>query len=266
MDLNLTGRRALVTGSSNGLGAATARLLAAEGATVVVHGRDAVRTRAVADSIIAAGGTAHIAIGDLSTDEGADAVADAALAGGPVDILVNNAGAYDHIPWKDATAGVWAETYNVNVLSGVRMIHRIAGPMRRRGWGRVITIGGGLALQPMDAQPHYNATLAARHNLAVSLARELKGTGVTSNVVSPGAILVDSVQELVTSIAPAHGWTGTWAEIEAAATEDWIPNDIGRFGRPEEVAAAVAYLASDRAAYISGAIIRVDGGLIRSAF
>ncbi|MEU7766938.1 SDR family NAD(P)-dependent oxidoreductase [Nocardia sp. NPDC049190] len=266
MDLNLTGRRALVTGSSNGLGAAAARMLAAEGAAVVVHGRNLDRARAVEAAVLAAGGRAEVAIGDLGTDAGADAVAAAALAGGPIDILVNNVGIYGHLAWREASADHWAQIYNVNVISGVRMIHRLVEPMTGRGWGRVITIGGGLASQPMKEQPHYNATLAARHNLAVSLARELGGTGVTSNVVSPGAILVDSVRDLVTSIAPDRGWTGTWADIEAAATEDWVPNDINRFGRPEEVAAAVAYLAGDQAGYISGATVRVDGGLIRSAF
>ncbi|MFG3094271.1 SDR family oxidoreductase [Streptomyces sp. NPDC048202] len=102
--------------------------------------------------------------------------------------------------------------------------------------------------------------------MAVSLARELKGTGVTSNVVSPGAILVDSVRELVSAIAPDHGWTGDWPDIEAAAAREWIPNDADRFGRPEEIASAVAYLASEQAAYISGATLRVDGGNIRGAF
>jgi 3-oxoacyl-[acyl-carrier protein] reductase len=266
MDLHLTGRRALVTGSSSGLGAATARLLAAEGAAVVIHGRDLQRAREVADSIAVGAGVASVAVGDLATDQGADAVAEAALAGGGVDILVNNAGSYDHLSWQDATADIWARTYNVNVISGVRMIQRLVPAMRDRGWGRVITIGGGLAVQPVDMQPHYNASLAARHNLAVSLARSLKGTGVTSNVVAPGAILVDAVRELVTEMAPARGWPGTWDEIEAAAASDWIPNDINRFGRPEEIAAAVAYLASDQAAYVSGATLRVDGGVIRSAF
>ncbi|MFF4224910.1 SDR family NAD(P)-dependent oxidoreductase [Streptomyces abikoensis] len=113
------------------------------------------------------------------------------------------------------------------------MIRHLVPAMRERGWGRVVTIGGGLASQPMNTHPQYNATLAVRHNLAVSLARELKGTGVTSNVVSPGAIVI---------------------------------NDQERFGKPEEVAAAVAYLCGDHAQYISGATIRVDGGLVRSAF
>ncbi|MBO3679445.1 SDR family NAD(P)-dependent oxidoreductase [Streptomyces sp. NEAU-YJ-81] len=258
MDLKLTGRRALVTGSSSGLGAAIARLLAAEGADVVVHGRDEARTHGVAEEI----GAAAVAIGDLATDQGADAVAAVA---GEADILVNNAGAYGHPHrWAEATPDMWARLYEINVISAVRMIQRLVPGMRERGWGRVIQIGGGLASQPMPEQPHYNATLAARHNLAVSLARELKDTGVTSNVVSPGAILVDSVKELVTALAPEHGWGESWEEIEPHATRDFVPNDIGRFGRPEEIAGAVAYLAGPYGAYVSGATLRVDGGTIRS--
>ena len=266
MDLDLTGRRALITGSSAGLGAATARLLAAEGADVVIHGRDKERVEAVAASIRASGGTAATALGDLADDEGADDVARAATADGPVDILVNNAGFYRHLSWADATPQEWNDTYNVNVVSGVRMIQRLVPAMRQRGWGRVITIGGGLASQPMNTHPQYNATLAARHNLAVSLARDLKGTGVTSNVVSPGAILVDSVKDLVTGIGPDRGWGRTWEEIHPNAVEALIPNDQNRFGEPDEIAAAVAYLCGRHAQYVSGATIRVDGGLIRSAF
>ncbi|WP_206797229.1 SDR family NAD(P)-dependent oxidoreductase [Amycolatopsis sp. MtRt-6] len=212
MDLGLAGKRALVTGSSAGLGEAIARLPAAEGAAVVVHGRDAARTEKVAASIGAAG----VALGDLSTDAGADAVAEAA---GDVDILVTNAGAYDHLGWgRRDTEGL------VRDVRGQRRL-------------------GGLAIQPLATQPHYTATLAARHDLAVSPARDLAGTGVTSNVVSSGAILVDSVRELLTEIAPAHGWGTEWPAVEAAA---------------------VGYLVSPAAAYVSGATIRVDGGTIRS--
>lgn len=266
MELNLDGKRALVTGSSAGLGEATAKLLAAEGATVIVHGRDRTRTHRVAEAIRESGGVASVVLGDLTTDAEADRVAEAALADGPVDILVNNAGFYRHVSWADATADEWASTYNANVISGVRMIQRLVPQMRERNWGRVVTIGGGLASQPMNTHPQYNATLAARHNLAVSLARELKDTRVTSNVVSPGAILVDATKELVTGIGPARGWGDTWEEIEPNAVNSLIPNDRGRFGRADEIAAAVAYLCSDYAEYISGATIRVDGGLIRSAF
>ncbi|MGW2778628.1 SDR family NAD(P)-dependent oxidoreductase [Streptomyces olivaceoviridis] len=266
MDLNLNGRRALVTGSSAGLGEATAKLLAAEGAAVVVHGRDKDRTEKVAQDIRNAGGTATTVLGDLADDEAAAQVARAATADGPIDILVNNAGFYRHLSWAEAAPDEWRDTYNVNVVSGVRMIQHLVPAMRERGWGRVITIGGGLASQPMNTHPQYNATLAARHNLAVSLARDLRGTGVTSNVVSPGAILVEATKDLVTEIGPARGWGNTWEEIQPNAVNALIPNDQERFGDPDEIAGAVAYLCSDYAQYISGATIRVDGGLIRSAF
>jgi NAD(P)-dependent dehydrogenase (short-subunit alcohol dehydrogenase family) len=259
MDLRLAGKRALVTGSSSGIGEAIVKLLAAEGVAVVVHGRNESRANAVAEAIRAGGGSAEVALGDLTTDAGADAVAVAAQAFGPLDILVNNAGS-----WTEATATDWAQIYNSNVISGVRMIQRLVPQMRERHWGRVIQIGGGLSQQPQAGGPYYNATLAARHNLAVSLARELKDTGVTSNVVAPGAILTEAARARFTHLAPAHGWGETWEEIEHNATQAMAPNDVGRLGRPEEIAAAVAYLASPIADYVSGATLRVDGGTIRS--
>jgi NAD(P)-dependent dehydrogenase (short-subunit alcohol dehydrogenase family) len=264
MDLQLKQKRALVTGSTAGLGEAIAKQLAEEGVAVVIHGRDAARAHKVADSIRAAGGEATIALGDLATDAGADAVAAQALEGGAIDILVNNAGYYHHLNWRTALPDTWIETYQVNVLSAVRMIQRLVPPMRERGWGRVIQIGGGLAGQPIPMQPDYNASLAARHNLAVSLARDLKNTGVTSNTVAPGAILVPSVKELLEKMAPQQGWGDSWEDIERGCVRDLVPNDVGRLGRPEEIAAAVAYLASPLAAYVSGATLRVDGGTIRS--
>ncbi len=264
MDLKLGNKRALVTGASSGLGAAIAKLLAAEGATVVVHGRDESRANAVAEAIRADGGKAEIALGDLSTDAGADAVAAAALASGPIDILVNNAGVLPRQSWMDATAEGWGQTYNTNVISGVRMIQRLLPQMRELHWGRVIQIGGGMSMQPQAFGPQYSATLAARHNLAVSLARELKDTGVTSNIVSPGAILTDEGQPQLMQMGQAHGWGETVEEIERNAARTIAPNDVGRFGRPEEIAAAVAYLVSPLADYVSGATIRVDGGTIRS--
>ena len=164
MDLRLAGKRALVTGSSAGLGEAIAKFLAAEGAVVVVHGRNVGRIYAVAEAIHAAGGRAEIAIGDLSTDGGAETVVLAAQAGGDIDILVNNAGSYHRLTWMQATPDRWIETYQSNVVSSVRMIHRLVPRMKERRWGRVIQIGGGLAIQPIPMQPDYEASLAARHN------------------------------------------------------------------------------------------------------
>ncbi|RZT36838.1 SDR family NAD(P)-dependent oxidoreductase [Cupriavidus agavae] len=266
MNLQLTGKRALVTGSTAGLGEAIAKFLAAEGATVVINGRSHERAAAVVAAITAEGGKAEMALGDLATDAGADAVVAEACRSGAIDILVNNAGYYHHLDWNTASTERWMETFDVNVLSAVRMIQRLVPSMREARWGRVIQIGGGLAGQPISMQPDYNASLAARHNLAVSLARDLKNSGVTSNIVAPGAVLVPSVKELLEKIAPAHGWGESWEDIEQGCVRDMVPNDVGRLGRPDEIAAAVAYLASPYAAYISGATIRVDGGTVRAVF
>lgn len=263
MDLKLNGKRALVTGSSSGLGEAIAKFLATEGAHVIIHGRSQERAGKIRDEIIALGGTAELAIGDLATDQGADAVADQALKNGGIDILVNNAGETSHKTWGEATAEDWGTIYNNNVVSYVRMVQRIVPQMKKLGWGRVVHIGGGLAVQPIKEQPHYNATLAARHNMSVSLARSLKDSGITSNVVSPGAIMNPMVEDWLVNAAPKFNWGTDLEEIKYKAVQELIPNDAGRFGDSEEIAAAVAYLCSTYADYISGAVLRVDGGTIR---
>ncbi|GAB3921973.1 SDR family NAD(P)-dependent oxidoreductase [Mucilaginibacter myungsuensis] len=264
MDLNLKGKRALVTGSSAGLGEAIARLLAAEGAEVIVHGRNEDRAAAVTNSINDTDGRAIYVLGDLSTDEGADAVANGVLAGGPVDILVNNAGAYTPRRWLQVSVSDWSDSYNVNVLAYVRMIHRLLPAMKILGWGRMIQIGSSGGIEPFALQPDYLAATAARHNLTVSLARELKGTGITSNTIAPGPMLVENTRNMLMNMAGQYGWGDNWADIERNAVEQFVQNDVGRFGRPEEVAAAVAYLASPMADYVSGALLRVDGGHTRS--
>ncbi|UPK68109.1 SDR family NAD(P)-dependent oxidoreductase [Chitinophaga filiformis] len=264
MDYKLAGKRALVTGSSAGLGEAIALMLANEGAHLIVHGRNENRTNAIVQRIIESGGKAEAVLGDLSTDEGADQVANQALAGGPVDILVNNAGFYAHTSWSNTSCQDWLDVYNVNVISYVRMIQRIVPTMKLQGWGRVINIGGGLGLQPISDLPHYNASLAARHNMSVSLARQLSGTGITSNVVAPGAIMNPGVEQWLRQAAPQKGWGTDIEEMERNAVKELVPNDANRFGRQEEVAAAVVYLASPYADYVSGALLRVDAGTVRS--
>ncbi len=156
-----------------------------------------------------------------------------------------------------------AQTYQVNVIAGVRMIERLVPAMRRRGSGR-IQIGGGLAIQPSAERPHHNATLAARDNLHGVVGsrprghrrhREHRRTRCHSHRAGTGD---DDPGRGGPRLGPGVD------DIEAAASSEWFPNDIGRFGRPEEIAAAVVFLASVHAGYISGADIRVDGGTIRS--
>ncbi|MCI2424093.1 SDR family oxidoreductase [Saccharopolyspora sp. K220] len=261
MDFQLTGKRALVTGSSSGLGEATAKLLAAEGAEVVIHGRDEARAAAVAKTIREAGGAATLAIGGLDTDAGADGVATAALSDGPVDILVNNVGVFDmSMDWTTTTPDHWADIYNVNVISSVRLIQRLVPTMRERRWGRVIQIGSVTGHLSSARQPHYNATNAARDNLAQSLARELRESGVTSNSVAPGGLLTDVNKEMLIGFGKANNMGETWEEIEPNVTRALAPNDVGRIARLDEVAAAVAYLASPVAGYITGVTLHIDGG------
>jgi len=167
MDLQLRGVRVLVTGSSSGIGAGIARVLAAEGAVVAVHGRDATRAAAVAAEVRSAGGNAVVVLGDLASEEGTSSVADAVDAAlGGIDVLVNNAGgktspgnpAWFEIPWTD-----WVGTYEQNIGAAVRLIHRFVPGMCERGWGRVIQIGSASATQPEAGLGEYQAAKAARH-------------------------------------------------------------------------------------------------------
>ncbi len=264
MDLQLVGKRAVVTGSSSGIGEAIARRLGAEGVQVVVHGRREAEAHRVAAEIKAAGGKAVVALGDLATDAGADAVARVAKdTFGGTDILINNAGAFPQGAWLDTNADAWNDLYNQNVGSMVRMINRLVPGMKQRGWGRVIAIASGVATMPFGEMGNYSATKAANLNLAVGLAKELAGTGITSNTVSPGMIMTPGVEEMLKGMAPQLGIAvDDLKALEAFAVKNMVPNPTARLGRPDDIAAAVTFLVSPLAGYINGANLRVDGGTV----
>jgi NAD(P)-dependent dehydrogenase (short-subunit alcohol dehydrogenase family) len=263
MDLKLSGKRALVTGSSSGIGAAIARELAAEGVMVVVHGRDEKRARQVAQEITGAGGKAFVAVGDLSTDSGAEKVASEVASNlGAVDILVNNAGGPEPLGWMEVPPDGWARIYNNNVISMVRMIRHCVPAMKRQGWGRIIQISSCVAVQPFASMPHHSAAKTAVLNLTVSLAKELAETGITVNTVSPGVILTPGAEKYFRDLARAKGWGDDWKTIERHVLLSILYNPTGRLGSVEDVAGLVAFVASPVSGYINGADLRVDGGSI----
>ena len=262
MDLQLAGKRALVTGSSSGIGEQIAKTLAAEGVSVIVHGRREPEVRRVAQEIADAGGRSAVAIGELGDDKQAAAVVDAALSAfDGVDILVNNAGAFPMKGFLDTTPDDWNSLFNDNVTSVVRLANRLVPAMRDRGWGRVITIGSFLGPMPEPFVAVYAATKMANINQTVSLARALGGTGVTCNTVSPGPIRTPGLEEGSRQIVEAQGGAYDFAEFEANYVKE-VRLPAGHLGSPTDIANAVAFVASALAGFITGANIRVDGGMM----
>jgi NAD(P)-dependent dehydrogenase (short-subunit alcohol dehydrogenase family) len=268
MELGLSGKRALITGSNRGTGASIATQLAREGATVFVHGlAPETGQELLAQELSSAGLRAHAVSGDIRNDAGADLLArELAQHAQGVDILVNNYGAPASGNWHDATPDQWVEVYQQNVLSAVRTIDRLVPGMRARGWGRVIQLATIGALRPNKRMPHYYASKAALANLTASLVKELAGSGVTVNTLSPGLIHTPEVEASFRALAARHGWGDDWAEIERRGVERLMPNPCARMARREEVADLVAFIASERASYLNGAHLRLDGGATDLAF
>ncbi len=264
MDLQLKGKRALVTGSTSGIGEAIARTLAAEGAAVVIHGRSEQSAHRVCSEIRAAGGLVAVALGDLSDDAQAASVAKQAQTafGGGIDILVNNAGQFPERAWLDVSADQWADLFNQNVFSMVRVIRELVPGMKTRGWGRVVFMASGAGTMPLLNLPDYSVTKAANLNMAVGLAKALANTGITVNAVSPGLILTPGVEEMLRGMAKQLQVPYDEAEMEKRAVAGFAANPMGRLGRPQDIADAVAFLASPRASYINGANLRIDGGTL----
>ena len=266
MDLQLNGKTALVTGSSNGIGEAIALGLAREGAIVVVHGRDQAQAERVAETIVAQGGRAHVILGDLTQDEAVERlVVQARTLVGSIDILVNNAGGSGPKEgWETAQPASWMSTYDRNVLAALRVITRVLPAMRQAGWGRVINISSGAATAPPPAGTDYSAAKAAMNAMTASLAKAVAAEGVTVNAVSPGTIRSAKLEERFRATAADRGVAAhdaPWEAIERGVLPLFAQVPVGRVGSLEELANAVVFLASPLASYITGVNLRVDGGL-----
>lgn len=262
MDLQLKGKKALVTGSSIGIGAAIAKSLAKEGAHVMLHGRRTKELERITKEITTQGGIAHFVAGDLTNEEDVKRIVDETLREfKELHILVNNAGEFPERKWEDTNADTWMNLFDINVISMVRLINAFLPQMKALGWGRIIQIASVAGISPSPNLPEYGATKAANINMTMSLAKALAGTGITVNSVSPGPVATEGVVDLFTEMAKEKNWgTSTWQEIEAKVTDDVLPNLLKRFGSPEEVGNLVAFLASPLAGYITAANIRIDGG------
>lgn len=267
MDLLLHDKTALVTGSGKGIGAAIAHKLAAEGALVIVHGRDCDYTRAVADDIVAAGGRAHAIFGDLTVDsEVAQLIAEAQLLAGHIDILVNNAGGSGGAKetWSETQPASWLATFDRNVLAAVRMSTPLLAGMRQRKWGRIINISSLAATMPPPSAPDYAASKAAINAMTASMAKACAADGVTVNAISPGTIHSATLDARFREVAAQRQLAAPdapWDEIERAVLPLFAQVPVGRVGQLAEIADAVAFLASPLAAYITGSNLRLDGGM-----
>lgn len=271
MDLQLAGKRALVTGSSSGIGRSTACVLAREGVHVIVHGRNEARTMAVIATIREEGGSASPALGDLATDPGAeDVIAAVEAQGGAIDILVNNIGGNEAAGrglsgWFNDTPAVWTGTLEQNLVAPVRMIHAFVPGMRQRGWGRVINVSSGGGAAPTPQAAAYCGAKAALNNLTVSLSLELSRSGVTVNTVSPGCTRTEMFERTLKTMAEAQDWPKDMDVREAKFMDlGLFPCASTRYGRPEDIGALIAFLASPLSAFINGADYRIDGGQVQT--
>lgn len=261
MDLGLKGKRALVMSSSRGLGLGIAQMLAAEGADVLLTGRSADKLVQAAEAITArgAGRASHVVV-DLTHADAVETLAaavDATLGG--VDVLVNNTGGPPPGKMVDADPGVLASQFDAMVMTVISLTARLMPAMRAQGWGRVITIGSSGVIQPIPNLGLSNAIRSALVGWSKSLSNDVAADGVTVNMLLPGRIHTERVDELD---AAASNRTGASLDDTRAASRATIP--AGRYGTVDEFASVAAFLASTNASYVTGSLIRCDGGAIKS--
>jgi len=263
MDLGIAGRSALVCGSTRGLGRAIAARLAAEGCRVAVNGRDPARTAAAArDLAEASGGAVVAAHGDVSDPHAVPALVRMARDQlGTIDILVCNSGGPPSVQFAGAAAEQWQQALDLSLLSAIHLCRAVVPAMQARGWGRVICLTSVAAKQAIAGLILSTTARAGVLGFSKSLADEVAADGVTVNAVCPGYMRTERLTELMAVRAERAGRT-----VEALTADLVQSVPMRRIGDPDELAAAVAFLASEPARYITGAVLQVDGGSTRSIF
>jgi NAD(P)-dependent dehydrogenase (short-subunit alcohol dehydrogenase family) len=263
MDLQLAGKKALVSGSTAGIGLAIATLLAKEGAEVVINGRSERSVQqAIEDIQRATGKTVAGFAGDLTQ---ADVAEKLAATHPEVDVLVNNLGIFEPKAFEDIPDADWQRFFDVNVLSGVRLARLYLAGMKQKDWGRIVFISSESGVQIPPEMIHYGMTKSAQIAVARGLAESLAGTQITVNSILPGPTRSRGVGDFVEALAQAEN--KSQAAFEQEFFEHVRPTSlIKRFATTEEVANLVAYIASPLSSATTGAALRVDGGVIKSAF
>ncbi len=263
MDLQLQNKRCLVTGSTAGIGHAIAAALAAEGASVIINGRSQSSVdEAIEQLQPTVSGTLLGFAGDLATEAAANELIEQHPE---VDVLINNLGIFEPTPFEDITDDDWRRFFETNVMSGVRLSRLYLSAMKRNNWGRIIFISSESGIHIPPEMIHYGMTKSAQIAVARGLAESVAGTGITVNSVLPGPTKSRGVTEFVGKIAESRGTT--FDAFETEFVEEMRPSSIiKRFATTEEVASMVAYVASPLASATTGAALRVDGGVVRSAF
>ncbi len=261
MDLGLTNRVALVAAASKGIGFACARELAREGARVFLCSRDEKRASDAAEKIHQETGASVAGIGaDVTDDQSVNRFVDLALErAGRIDILVTNAGGPPATSFEQTDLDLFRKAFELNALSAIRLAKLVLPGMKQQKWGRIVNITSVSVKQPIEGLILSNTVRAGLTGWAKTVATEVAADGVTVNNVAPGYTLTERQEELARARSEALGKTSeeiiaTWA----------TQGPMGRIGQPEEIAAAVAFLASERASYITGVTLQVDGGWVRS--